>query len=59
MGRLAINGGHQLYGEISISGAKNAALLALQVLALTDPSLGKKIINWRARQSADVAETPL
>ena len=44
---------------IGVAGAKNAALLALQVLALTDPSLGKKMINWRARQSADVAETPL
>ena len=44
---------------IGIAGAKNAALLALQVLALTDPLLGKKMINWRARQRADVAETPL
>ncbi len=43
---------------IGVAGAKNAALLALQVLALTDPSLTKKMINWRARQSADVAETP-
>ena len=26
MGRLAVNGGNQLYGDISVSGAKNAAL---------------------------------
>ena len=44
---------------IGVAGAKNAALLALQVLALTDPALGKKMINWRTRQSADIAETPL
>ena len=43
---------------IGVAGAKNAALLALQVLALTDPSLARKMIDWRARQSADVAETP-
>lgn len=43
---------------IGIPGAKNSALLALQILALTDPSLGKRMINWRAQQCADVAETP-
>ena len=43
---------------IGVPGAKNAALLALQVLALTNPSLAKLMIEWRARQSADVAETP-
>ncbi len=43
---------------IGIPGAKNSALLALQILALTDPSLAKRIINWRAQQCADVAETP-
>ena len=26
MGRLAVNGGNHLYGDISISGAKNSAL---------------------------------
>ena len=43
---------------IGIPGAKNSALLALQILALTDPSLAKRIINWRAQQCADVTETP-
>ena len=43
---------------IGVPGAKNAALLALQILALTDLLLAEKMINWRAKQSADVAETP-
>ena len=43
---------------IGVPGAKNSALLALQVLALADSSLAKKIIDWRARQSSDVAEIP-
>ena len=43
---------------IGVPGAKNAALLALQILALTDLSLAEKMIDWRAKQSADVAETP-
>ena len=43
---------------IGVPGAKNAALLALQILALTDLSLAEKMINWRAKQSADVTETP-
>ncbi len=45
--------------SIGVAGAKNSALLALQVLALNDSSLAKKMIDWRARQSADVAEVPL
>lgn len=43
---------------IGIPGAKNAALLALQILALTDPLLAEKMVDWRTRQSADIAETP-
>ena len=43
---------------IGIPGAKNAALLAVQILALSDPGLATKMIDWRARQSAAVAETP-
>ena len=43
---------------IGIAGAKNSALLALQILALTNSSLAKKMIDWRVRQSADVEETP-
>jgi 5-(carboxyamino)imidazole ribonucleotide mutase len=43
---------------IGISGAKNAALLAIQILALNDELMSEKIIAWRSTQSANVAETP-
>ena len=43
---------------IGQAGAKNAALLAAQILALSDPQLGSKIQDWRAAQTANVAETP-
>jgi 5-(carboxyamino)imidazole ribonucleotide mutase len=39
-------------------GAVNAALLAASVLALSDPSLGKRLEAWRQRQTAAVAEEP-
>ena len=43
---------------IGQAGAKNAALLALQILALSDPQLSGRIQEWRAAQTASVAETP-
>ena len=43
---------------IGQAGAKNAALLAVQILALSDPQLASKIQEWRATQTASVAETP-
>ena len=43
---------------IGKTGAKNAALLALQILALSDPKLASKIQEWRAKQTANVAEIP-
>jgi 5-(carboxyamino)imidazole ribonucleotide mutase len=43
---------------IGNAGAKNAALLAVQILALSDPELAKNIVAWRAAQTANVAETP-
>ena len=43
---------------IGQAGAKNAALLALQILALSDPQLASRIQEWRATQTASVAETP-
>ena len=41
---------------IGQAGAKNAALLAVQILALSDPQLASKIQEWRATQTANVAE---
>ncbi|MDX2257726.1 MAG: 5-(carboxyamino)imidazole ribonucleotide mutase [Hyphomicrobiaceae bacterium] len=40
-------------------GARNAALLAAQILALADPALAARVAQWRARQSAAVAEVPV
>ena len=43
---------------IGQAGAKNAALLALQILALSDSQLAGKIKEWRAAQTENVAEAP-
>ena len=43
---------------IGQAGAKNAALLALQILAISDPQLARKITEWRTTQTANVAENP-
>lgn len=44
---------------IGKAGAINAALLAAAVLALGDDALAQRLDDWRARQTADVAETPV
>jgi 5-(carboxyamino)imidazole ribonucleotide mutase len=43
---------------IGVAGAKNAALLAVQILALSDADLGQRIIAWRQSQTNNVAEVP-
>jgi 5-(carboxyamino)imidazole ribonucleotide mutase len=43
---------------IGESGAKNAALHAAAILALSDTKLAKKLDAWRARQTQSVAEAP-
>jgi 5-(carboxyamino)imidazole ribonucleotide mutase len=43
---------------IGEAGAVNAALLAAQILALNDPRLAARVDDWRARQTASVAEVP-
>lgn len=43
---------------IGRAGAVNAALLAAAILANGDPALAQRLDAWRARQTADVAETP-
>jgi len=43
---------------IGEAGAANAALLAAQILALSDPDLAARVDAWRARMSADVPEVP-
>ena len=37
------------------AGARNAALLAVEILALGDPQLKRKLADYRARMAADVA----
>jgi len=43
---------------IGRAGAVNAALLAASVLALSDADLAARLDEWRARQTASVAEFP-
>jgi 5-(carboxyamino)imidazole ribonucleotide mutase len=43
---------------IGESGAKNAALHAAAILALSDKALAKRLAAWRARQTDSVAQTP-
>lgn len=42
---------------IGKAGAKNAGLLAAQILALNDVKLAQRLAAWRAAQTASVAET--
>ena len=43
---------------IGRAGAINAALLAAAILALKDEAIAAALADWRARQTAAVAETP-
>jgi len=43
---------------IGEAGAKNAGLLAAQILALSDAALAERLESWRKRHTLEVAETP-
>ncbi|MEQ1652140.1 MAG: 5-(carboxyamino)imidazole ribonucleotide mutase [Hyphomicrobium sp.] len=43
---------------IGEAGAKNAGLLAAQILALADPALAARLDDWRARHTHAVADAP-
>ena len=43
---------------IGEAGAKNAGLLAAAILALSDEDLSERLQDWRAANSAGVAEVP-
>ena len=43
---------------IGAAGARNAGLLAAQILALSDPDLATRITAWRQAQSESVADAP-
>ena len=40
------------------AGAKNAGLLAAQMLAMHDPALADRLDAWRAALSASIPEVP-
>ncbi|MDO9336009.1 MAG: 5-(carboxyamino)imidazole ribonucleotide mutase [Caulobacteraceae bacterium] len=42
---------------VGVAGAKNAGLLAAQILALSDEGLAERLAAYRARQTEAVAET--
>ena len=42
---------------IGEAGAKNAGLLAAQILALSDPELAERLVAFRERQTASIPET--
>lgn len=42
---------------VGVAGAKNAGLLAAQILALSDEALSGRLADFRARQTEAVAET--
>jgi len=42
---------------IGEAGAKNAGLLAAQILALSDEALARRVAEWRAAQTASVPES--
>ena len=42
---------------VGLAGAKNAGLMAAQILALSDPALAERLAAHRAKQTASVAET--
>jgi 5-(carboxyamino)imidazole ribonucleotide mutase len=44
---------------IGEAGAKNAGLLAAQILALADAALADRLEDWRRRHTSEVAETPV
>ncbi len=43
---------------IGVAGAKNAALLAASIVALSEPGLAKRLAAWRARQTRSVKQVP-
>jgi len=42
---------------VGLPGAKNAGILAAQILALSDPALAERLVAWRAALTESVAET--
>ena len=43
---------------IGVPGAKNAALLGIQIIGLSDSALSQRLVAWRQNQTSNVTETP-
>ena len=59
MDSIWIKGGAKLKGEIPISGAKNAALLAVAIVSTHRPALREKLRQYRAAQTEAVMKDAL
>ena len=55
---MRLEGMNTLLSIMQMPGAINAALLAADVLALSDPKIAKQLDAWRARQTKAVARHP-
>ena len=42
---------------VAIGGAKNAAILAVEILALADPELAQKLVDYRKEQAEKIEKT--
>ena len=42
---------------VAIGGAKNAAILAVEILALADPALAQKLVDYRKEQAEKIEKT--
>ena len=58
MEKLLIKGGNSLSGKISCSGAKNAALFAVSLLANSDKKILTKLNDWRKALTNAVKNHP-
>ena len=56
MNQYIIRGGQPLFGEITISGAKNAAVLAAQMLAIHDARIAALLAEDREKMARSIAE---
>ena len=43
---------------VAVGGAENAAILAAQILALSDPALGERLAAYRARAAQAILDDP-
>ena len=55
MNKYIIHGGRPLFGEVTISGAKNAAVLAAQILAVEDDALASRLEAERRKMAEQIA----